>query len=540
MSSATLTKIEKAQQILEVKKFKLLEGMMTGDNPSDIIKASQVLNQIQTRETGDRKSFLFDPQAFNASFGFKDKPTALSYNMLKSMAKTPIINAIIRTRINQIASFAEPQSDRFGIGYKIKKKKNFEGEDQNEELTKEERKEVEEIIKFLENCGDGQSWEADDFDGFVRKIIRDSLTYDQMCFEVIHNRKGVPCEFYAVDSSTMRIADSYDDDNYQAGQTSNRKKIKGYYPNYVQVYQQQVKAEFYPWEMCFGVRNPDTSIYLNGYGVSELEELTATVTAMLWGDEYNRRFFKQGSAPKGILRVSGMLNESKVQEFKQMWNSQMRGVYNAHKTPILEADKAEWVDLQKSNREMEYNKYQQYLLTLACAVFAMDPSEVNFSQGGNSGQKSLFEGNNEARLKWSRDKGLIPILKFLQKRLNKFLVSQFYKGKYEFSFEGLTGLTPQEEVDLDTKLSKVSKTVNEVRRSHGLKDLQGGDILLDGVYTNALQMEKQNQMQEQQGGGEEGQESMEEQNPILVPEEEETNPIEKSLQLFLNNLNKED
>ena len=80
------------------------------------------------------------------------------------------------------------------------------------------------------------------------------------------------------------------------------KKIHGYYPSFVQVYQNTKVNEFYPWELCFGVRNPSTSIYANGYGVSELEELINVVTSMLWGDEYNRRFFQSRFCSQRIVK----------------------------------------------------------------------------------------------------------------------------------------------------------------------------------------------------------------------------------------------
>ena len=159
-------------------------------------------------------------------------------------------------------------------------------------------------------------WEHDDFDTFIRKIVDDSLIYDQMTFECVRNRRGQIESFMATDASTFRIADSFFDKDYDnaffarngASVWQDRndfgKKIHGYYPSFVQVYQNTKVNEFYPWELCFGVRNPSTSIYANGYGVSELEELINVVTSMLWGDEYNRRFFSQGSAPspKGLLK----------------------------------------------------------------------------------------------------------------------------------------------------------------------------------------------------------------------------------------------
>lgn len=539
--SKQLDIIQKSQQILQLKQYKLLEKAMASDNPSDILKANNIIQTIENRDKSDKKSYVVDPYEFQGNFGYKDRQNGLSYAMLKNMAKTPIINAVIRTRINQIASFAEPQRDRYSIGYIIRKRKTHTSQ-QVDKLSLQEEKEIEFLYNFIENCGINNSWEADDFDSFMRKITRDSLTYDQCCFEVVRNRKGEPIELIAGDASTYRVATSYDDDNYNNNNNGEepRQKIKGYYPSFVQLYQQKTVAEFYPWELSFGVRNPSTEVHMNGYGISELEEMVSIVTALLWGEDYNRRFFKQGSAPKGLLKVSGSFNDTKLQEFRQQWNATMRGVQNAWKTPILEADKVDWVDLQRSNRDMEFSNWMEFLIKISCAIYSIDPAEVNFPLSGGASQQAMFEGNNEARLSHSKDKGLYPLLKFFQKRLNKFVISQYFEGKYEFLFQGLDAMTPKQEMELTEKEVKTFKTVNEVRRDRGMDDLEGGDMILDSTMQNAKnqsaqqelansqhQMDQQafeNEQNQAEQGGEETEKSV-------------INPFEKSFNEYFDKLN---
>src|SRR5690606_23266229 len=113
--------------------------------------------------------------------------------------------------------------------------------------------------------------------------------------------------------------------------------------------------------------------------------------------EYNRKFFSQGSAPKGILRVKGNMNEDKLAQFRQQWTSMMQGVTNSWKTPIMEADTVDWIDLHKSHRDMEFTSWIEYLIKSACAVFSIDPAEVNFPLSGGA-EKALFEGDNKHRL----------------------------------------------------------------------------------------------------------------------------------------------
>lgn len=544
---------------LEMRRSDLIKAGLQSNDPTQIMKAQGVLDLIERKHENNRKSMIIDPQDFTASFGYKEKPAAMSYNMLHNMSKVPIINAIIKTRINQVAAFAEPQQDKYSVGFVVRKKRK--AGDTTSTMTKKEIKEADRITQFLLNCGSGFSFDGDqDFDTFIRKVMKDSLTYDQMTFETMYDRRGVPYAFYSTDASTIRVADSLDENNivskeniWQMGQRNTniplmmRKSVKGYHPKYVQIYNNAPIAAFYPWEMCFGVRNPSTSIYSNGYGTAELQDLVTTVTSLIWGEEYNRRFFKQGSIPKGLLRVSGQINDTKLQEFKREWNATMRGVYNAWKTPIMESDKVEWVDLQKSNRDMEYHAWIEFLIKVACAIFSIDPSEVNFDIAtGGAGGKSAFEGGNSERVKYSKDKGLYPLLKFLCSKLNRHIVMPL-NPEYEMVFVGMDTTDAATELDNTVKKVKSYMTVDEVRAEQNLPPLPDGEgnIILDPVFAAARMAQKQMDMANDAGqNGEDGdslfdmkgfagEEDEEKPDGEEVVEEDE-DPIKKAFEEFFD------
>lgn len=515
-----LAQIQNLKNLLGAKEAVMLSKAMSSSSPSDILAAQKLLQGIEHREQVEKKSFIIDPLDFNNSFGYKDKAYTLSYQTLKSMSKTPIINAIIKTRKNQIADFAEPQADKYSTGFVIrKKKKQTEVEP---ELSYEDKQTIEYLYDFILNCGRGNSWEGDDFETFIRKIVEDSLTYDQLTFEIVRDNMGKPYEFFATDASTFRIADSYDDDEYEG----NRRVQNGYYPSFVQIHNSQVKAEFYPWELCFGVRNPTTSVYNVGYGVSELEELVSTVTSMLWAEDYNKRFFSQGSAPKGLLRVKGQVNEKQLSAFRQEWNSMITGVQQSWKTPIVDAD-IDWIDLQKNNRDMEYTQWFEFLIKVACSVFSISPDEIGFNLGNGDGQKSLFESNNEGRLKHSKDKGLYPILKFIQRKINKYIINEI-NPDFEFAFVGLNGMTIQEELDMEIKKLQNFQKLNETREKYKMEPVEEGDIILNPIYTQRLMMKEQNQAGTQGGNPfiQGMMEDDEEENPFLMEDDnDDINPF---------------
>lgn len=553
MTSVTeqLNKLNKTEKLLQIKKQTLLEKAITSSNPNDILTAKNVLENIETRKPLEHKAYLIDPNDFNNFLGYKNKPYSLSYQMLRRISyAVPIIRSIIMTRIDQVASFCEPQTDKYSTGFIIRKKRSYADNKENSEPTKEERAKIERYTEFILNCGEGNNFEFDDFDTFTRKFMNDSLTYDQGTFEVVRNKKGKPVSFIATDSSTMRIADSIDEHFYREKLNENsylrRNELRGYLPAYCQIKDNVLVTDFYPWELCFGIRNPTSFINANGYGVSEIEILMNVITSMLWGDEYNRRFFSQGSAPKGFLKVkSGTnLNGGRLSEFKQQWQSMMAGVYQSHKTPILEGD-IDWVDLQRNNRDMEFSNWQEYLIKLSCAIFRIDPAEINFPLSGGAEQRAMFEGNNEARLKHSKDKGLYPLLKFYQRKLNKYVVSQL-DPEYELVFCGMEGMSIADELDQDIKSMGNFMTIDEIRVRRGMKPLgdeNGGNIICNSIWLQDHNMKEQMKQQEEQqnqqmeqapeGDQEEVDDQFEDDQQTF---DEDENPFEKAFNSYMKSI----
>lgn len=531
-----LNTIEYARQKLDIKRMTIIEKAAQSDSPDDIIAAAKAVEKISKQKEQAAKSFFIDPLEFTANIGYKDKPFSLTYTTLKRMATTPIIGAIIKTRKNQIADYAEPQADRYSTGFVIRKKARLGVE---QEMTEKDKKIANALTDFILNCGGQNSWTSDDFDTFIRKIVDDSLTYDQMTFECIRNRKGQLERFIATDASTFRMAETafkenlsnpyFNDKNnnvwFNRGNLrDDAKMVNGYYPQYVQIYNQGIVSEFYPWELCFAVRNPSTSIYSNGYGISELEELINVVTSMLWGDEYNRRFFSQGSAPKGLLRIKGNVDETTLQQFRQQWQAMISGVMQSWKTPVVKAD-VDWIDLQKSNRDMEYASWMEYLIKQACAAYSIDPSEIGWDISRSGGNSGLFEASQAERIQNSKDKGLYPMLKFLQRKINKYIIEPL-NPDFELVFMGLNGMTIEKELEMDIKKLSAFQTLNEIRQKWDLPEVEtAGDVIENSVYFQAYNQAKQQEMQAQQqqgmgdeedwGGYDEDEDEEEDENPFL-------------------------
>jgi len=521
-----MSQVDKArEQLLQADQMRkdaermIYESMAKGD-PNTLTKAHQLwqtylANQNAALGGTDKKSLLLDPNDRAAQMEYKSKRTNMSYTTLRRMGRTPLIGAIIMTRADQVSEFSVPQESEYTAGFYIEKKGSFTDKTKKQ-LTTAERKRIDELTEFVLECGthdDSTRWGADSFETFLRKFVHDSLTLDQGVFEIVNDRVRRPVQFFAVDGATFRVVDPSVGDR---GRQQMRKKERGYYPTHVQIYEDQIVSEFYPWELCFGVRNPQTNLINYGYGTSELEILIRVVTWMLYGDQYNGNFFSQGSAPKGFMKVSGHVNNGRLAEFRQQWQSMTAGVENSWKTPLIEAENFEWIDMQKNNRDMEFGKWQEYLLKTACAIYKIDPSEVGFHLSGGANGAPVFESNNANRIKYSRDKGLRPLLRFIERKINRHIIEPL-DPQYRFRFAGLDADSEKERVELDGKLVQSYMGVNEMRKMRNLPELGEDDVILNPVWMQNRQAAMM--------GGQESNEAIDN----FTGDYEDDNPLYKAL-----------
>lgn len=522
----TLQDVDERERKLAIERALTLQKAIDSGDVDSIYKAqnyyTQFINRQQLPRQDGMKSIILDPFDVSSSMGYYHKATNVSFHSLRAMSRQPIIRAILNTRKDQVAEFCKPQEEKYSPGFVFKKK----GVKDEDELTPADQKTIEKLTNFILNCGDDdEKWDLDDFEVFIRKVVEDSLSLDQACFEIIPNRGSEPTQFVAVDGATFRLADSYDNENNLTG----AKRINGYYPSYVQVYQGNIVAEFYPWELCFGIRNPSTNIYANGYGRSELEDLITTVTSMINADSYNGKFFRHGSAPKGALLVKkGNINKDAIAQLRTDWNAMMSGVENMHKTPVLDAESVEWLDMQKTNRDMEFSKFQEYLIKLACAVYKISPEEIGFTlQGSSGGGLGSREGGKQEK-KYSRDKGLKPLLVFIQGLINKFIVGPKTNNLWEFRFVGIDDETAQEEEERLQKAVTLYMTPDEVRIGKGMKPLPKGmgKLPLNPIFSQMVMMQQQQAQESQQQQQEQEQQQFDNSNPFL--DEGEENPFAKA------------
>ena len=476
------------------------EGMsmsnMQSTNPAELIKGILQSSAMGINKTGEPKTMFFDPMDQNVTaLGHKGRGSQLTPAILRAMANTPLIYSIISTRVDQVASFAVPQPNKYELGFTVREK-NQDKVGGESLLDSSNQETIKEIQEFILKCGKpGHHFHESDFEDYLRQTTFDSLILDSDCTEVVRSRNEHPQAFLPIDGGTIYRAMSEVEANATGQQGMLGEKKRGFFPSHVQVIDNtRIEAEYYPWEIEVSTRNRSTDIRKNGYGMSELEVLIQTVTWMLYGDRYNGNFFTNGSAPKGILKFGDGYNKTQMKAFRQEWTSMMQGAENSWKIPMLNGE-VEWVDLQKNNTDMQFGHWQEYLLKISCAVFKISPEEIGFSLSSGS-SRPLFEGSAEDRLTHSQNRGLKPLLRRKQAVINKIIQSHPEWKEFEFVFSGLGVESEKEEVELDIKKLQYMQ-IDEIRIKNGLPALGGveGAVLSNPNVTQNLQMELQKEQQ---------------------------------------------
>lgn len=547
LSSLSIEEIDRLQKAAPMAFQSKLQAALNSNDAGEIMKANLYLGEINRQPT-KIQSVFFDPNDISGNGrGFKDSKGVLSFSVLRRMGDIHIVKSIVSTRVEQIMNFMDFSEDEQKEGFTIRKKKSLFSTG-DEKLTNEDKKKISKIVDFLEKGGWTDKWDnVDSLQEFVSKIMSDSLTLDQLAFEIVRNRMWELQKFRAVDASLIRFLDSVDPRQREGFE---QYRFKGHLPRYCMVWDEMILHNpitkepilYYPWELGFGIRNKTSDVRRNGYGVSELETLVNIITWILWGFSYNANFFSQGSQPKGFINIKNPnISNSTLQEFRQAWTQTMAGVGNSHRTPVINGIDLEWVDLQKlSNRDMEFNEWIKFLIIMTCSVYRIDPSELGFNF--KESQQIFGQDGQRERLKHSREKGLKPLLIFLQGIITKYIVSELDEN-YEFAFTGIEVEDEEAQVKLDSeKLSSGMVAMQDIFKKYNGRDFDPEkDIILNQVYQGMKQAEEQNKMfgASQPGQQPEGVPEGDEEDPFAQYKSFNENPIMKpAVDYYLKNLYK--
>jgi len=434
-----------------------------------------------------RKAILDDPyfDTFGNQVIFKNKISRLSNRTLKEVSlRDWLVSSIIQCRVDTLIRFSRPEHRKFEMGFKIIKK------DSKDPYKDEDREEIAALEDFIYHCGRKEGTPNDDimlFGEFLKLTARDALTFGHTAIEKIKTRSGGLHRFRPLPAESVYLINKklnkqqivnevkaqivahklrMGDNDPRKEQEINEAAIDYY--KYVQVsYDNRPLATFGDEDLIFKLFNPQNFADSNGYCFSPLELCIINVTNHLNVENYNANFFTHGYAARGILHLKGTVTQSQLMNFRRQFYNTISGQQHAWRTPIVAGlDEVQWVPMSASAREMEYINFNNHLLRIICAQFQIDPVELGLDYlVSANGRAPMQQANNEYKITYSRERGLYPILMYIEDMINGEIlpaVDPRLASKYKFIFTGFTDETPQTEIAQMQAEMSVWKSMNDL------------------------------------------------------------------------------
>jgi HK97 family phage portal protein len=163
-------------------------------------------------------------------------------------------------------------------------------------------------------------------------------------------------------------------------------------PNEVQVkWWPNLGEKTFVWRPCDGrpaVEADETDVLhimnlsLDGIvGMSVVDHCRSPIGAALARDEFEGRFYRQGTVLSGLVQMQGTIKSDKaLQRFKDSLKALYGGSDKAHGVPVFE-DGATWVPTSSPLRDLQFVESQQMTATQIATLFKLPPNYL----GGSSG-----------------------------------------------------------------------------------------------------------------------------------------------------------
>ena len=445
-------------------------------------------SKIAREKKRGMQSVQLDRLQITALGDYFEKPSVFGFDALRHMvAQTPVLNAVVMTRVRQVQRFCRVNESGDGPGFTVAHI------DRSHELGDSEQESIRLLNRFIANCG----WEfnprarrrlgRDSFSQFMAKSVRDSLILDSAPIEteLARDRSLGIDGMYAVDGATIRLCteEGYrGDDEIFA----------------LQVVQGRISTAYTFDELIYEPRNPQADVLSAGYGLAESELMIRVVTGFLNAMSYNIKGFDSNSIPRGMLHLTGNYDDRDIAAFKRYWNSMVRGVQNAWALPVMvskdQESKASFENFGVEFNEMYFSKWMTFLTSIICAIYGMSPAEINFDSFTAGNTSALSGSDTDEKIAASTDSGLWPLLSYFEGVFTDYVVSNFSE-KYVFRWTGID----QDDAEKREERARLVMTVNEMRAQERLPPIDGqfGDAPLNPSLTGVwMQLNQQQQPQD--------------------------------------------
>jgi hypothetical protein len=472
---------------------------LTKSESDRLSDSSQPKNEVQDQEQlVGSKAILTDPYYDHAAHNYflsKSKISRIANRTLREISMRDwLVNAILQIRCDTVLRFSRPQEKKYDMGYRFVKANH------NEPVTQEDIDNIRMLEDYIYHCGRTDATPRGEemlFGEFVKLITWDALTFGHIAVEKVLTRKGSLHRFRPLPAETVyRVNPNVSKDAvenqakvalelYHKKRSDNDPRGDGQintpdmeYLKYVQqTMDMRVVNVFGDEDMVFKLFNPKNFADSNGYAISMVEQAVIMITNHLNVESYNANYFTHGYAARGILHLKGTVTQNTLASFRRQFYNTISGSNNAWRTPIVSGlDDVQWIPMSGSAREMEYINFNSHVMRSICAQFQIDPIEVglDYLTTANGRAASQAKESGQFKITYSRERGLLPILYFIEDLINQDVLPALDKelaSKYKFKFVGYTDDTAQTDISLRQAQMTVFSSMNDLLKNEDRKPI---------------------------------------------------------------------
>lgn len=306
---------------------------------------------------------------------------------------------------------------------------------------------ISKITQFFE-CPD----KIHDWNTWLRIILEELLVIDAVCLLRTPNRGGGIYSIELIDGSTI----------FPLIDETGRRPMPPN-PAFQQILKGVPKVDYTSDEMVYMARNAKVN---SVYGYSPVEQVIISGKTDIERMQSQLYYFTQGSLPDSYITAPDNMSADKIKTFHDMFNMELQGnIIQRRQVAVLPAG----MEIKPTKEPELKTEFDEWLIRKICYAFSLPPTpfvkQMNRAQAESEKQRAIEEG-------------LSPLMQWIARLVNQFIVRDFQSPDLEFIWEEDRDIDPDVAANIDTRLVETGiASVNEVRTQRGMEPVEGGDVL---------------------------------------------------------------
>lgn len=435
------------------------------------------------------------------------------FMMLRQVAKESLVDrAIINRRVEDIKGLSRkvvvPGKQR---GWRVVHKRfddpNFDSSDSG---IQRRCREMEDLINNPKRLYHKT------FRDFLAVAVQEELIIDRRAMILFKDNKGRPVDYYLVPGDTVlpvlyvlmpwmakrgisneRVARMILSEEYsqKAGVSIDISEAA-----YVQEIDGQVVGAWREDEIDVEWTHPSGELNRWGFGSSVLEQSLQSTALLLNMFNFNKDLFRPGF-PSRMLVLSGDYSAEGLSTFERQVLGQGGPGTPKSKMPVLpgpENMRAQVLDLSATPNDMQFEQFFRLMASIKCSFFGMHPSRINLTEMNPAGMVMTSGTATTEVSKTINEEGLYALLESNADWLTRTLIEPYYDDLI-LIFDGLYEES-EAQILQSLQVESTWSTLNEIRARRNLpqlSDMEGGDVIKDGIWLQWVNMKKQEKAQEE-------------------------------------------